>query len=376
MGLGLLGRGVGDARFLAECGAELTVTDVKSAEALSESLAQLSDLQNITYTLGEHREEDFSHADLVLQAPATPKDSPYIEAAKENGVHVSMSTALCAKFAKENGVRVVGVTGTRGKSTVTQMIYDVLVQHSTDRVHLGGNVRGVSTLSLLHDLQEGDVLVLELDSWQLQGFGYEQISPHVAVFTNFMEDHLDYYTNMETYFADKKNIFAYQNESEGDTLIVGDEVAKRVAEAQPPVEPIVAVPIPEEWALQTPGVHNRENAALAREALASLGVPEALTEEGLENFTGVAGRLEKVATVRGALIYNDNNATTPAATIAALESFAEGNTILIAGGTDKGLALDALVTAIEKNVKKIICIDANATGTKKLVAAFERCGDS
>ena len=370
MGLGVLGRGVGDALFLSECGAKLTVTDLKSEEQLQDSVQALSDENDIALVLGRHRKEDFSDTDLVLQAPATSLDSPYIQAAKDADVRVSMSTALCAKFASEHGVRIVGVTGTRGKSTVTQMIYDVLKQQGTHNVHLGGNVRGVSTLALLREMREGDVLVLELDSWQLQGFGYEHLSPDIAVFTNFMEDHLDYYPDMKKYFADKANIFAYQNYEQGDTLVVGDEVETVVRDAKPSVEPIVAVPIPQRWELQVPGIHNRENAALAREALAALGVSEVAIQEGLEEFTGVAGRLERVATISGVDVYNDNNATTPFAAVAALKSFPKGRIVLIAGGTDKGVDLQELMETITSHTKKLLCIDKNATGTQKLIKEF------
>jgi UDP-N-acetylmuramoylalanine--D-glutamate ligase len=169
MGLGLLGRGVGDVEFLAKCGARLVVTDKKNVQELSESLEKLHEYSNITYHLGEHRMEDFTDADIVIKAAGVPLDSPEIAAAKKAGVPVYMSTALFAKMAMEEGATIVGVTGTRGKSTTTQLIYHCLTL-AKSRVFLGGNVRGISTLSLLPDIKKGDIAVLELDSWQLQGF--------------------------------------------------------------------------------------------------------------------------------------------------------------------------------------------------------------
>src|SRR3989344_4604971 len=100
MGLGLLGRGIGDAAFLAQCGAKLLVTDRKSAEELSGSLAQLTQYKNITYVLGEHRLEDFCNTDMVVKAAGVPLDPPYIAEAHKNGTPVYMTTALFAKFAR------------------------------------------------------------------------------------------------------------------------------------------------------------------------------------------------------------------------------------------------------------------------------------
>ena len=169
MGLGLLGRGIGDVAFLAEQGAELIVTDLKTADELAESLKPLKQFANITYVLGEHRLEDFRNRDFILKAAGVPFDSIYIAEAEKQGIPVEMSTAL---FAALTPATIVGITGTRGKSTVTHLLHTVLqekYQGSETRVFLGGNVRGVSTLPFLAQAKKGDIAVLELDSWQLQG---------------------------------------------------------------------------------------------------------------------------------------------------------------------------------------------------------------
>src|SRR5665213_1327709 len=123
MGLGLLGRGLGDARFLAECGAQLIVTDLKAQEELKDSLEQLKKFSNITFRLGEHRLEDFRDRDLIIKAAGVPLTSPFIAEAKKNNIPVRMSADLFAELA---GVPVVGVTGTRGKSTVSHLIAHIL----------------------------------------------------------------------------------------------------------------------------------------------------------------------------------------------------------------------------------------------------------
>ena len=182
MGLGLLGRGVGDARYLAECGAELIVTDLKSREQLAESVAQLKLFKNVIFVLGEHRLEDFNNRDFILKAAGVPLDSPYIAEAKKNNIPVRMSADL---FAEISSIPIIGVTGTRGKSTVTHMVHAIL-KEAGKKVILGGNVRGVSNLELLKEATLEHIAVLELDSWQLQGWGEAKNEPEYFSFYNFL----------------------------------------------------------------------------------------------------------------------------------------------------------------------------------------------
>ena len=374
MGLGLLGRAVGDVEFLATCGANVLVTDQKNAEDLAASVERLKKYPNISFHLGGHDEADFTHCDMVIKAAGVPLDSPYVAAARKAEVPVVMSTALFAKHAAEAGAIIVGVTGTRGKSTVAHMIYHSLIR-TNRRAVLGGNIRGVSTLALLPEIQKNDICVLELDSWQLQGFGDLKISPHIALVTNLMLDHMNYYggdtstslsTGMEKYFADKANIFTYQKQ--GDILLIGKDLVGRVGTARPPMTAIVPHAIPVDWTLKVPGEHNRNNASLAVDALRALGLPERDIKAGLESFRGVEGRLQFVRELHGVKIYNDNNATTPEATIAALRALDDGHRrsiILVAGGADKGLAMDSLISEIQKTCKKVILLAGSGTGRIK-----------
>src|SRR3989344_1088877 len=361
MGLGLLGRGVGDAEFLAQSGAEVLVTDKKSEAELAESVEKLKEYSNISFHFGGHKLEDFTKTDLVIKAAGVPLDAPEIAAARKAGVQVAMSTALFAKFALDAGAKVVGVTGTRGKSTVTQMIAYALTCASK-QVLVGGNIRGLSTLSMLPKLSEGSprtkIVVLELDSWQLQGFGDLKISPHIAVFTNLMPDHQNYYPDMDAYFEDKANIFRFQSRRlgvgtptealghQGDALLVGKALLSRISTAHTPCEPLVPPSIPADWKLQVIGEHNRENAAFAVAVLRSLGLGEDEIRTGLESFQPVEGRLQFVRELNGLKIYNDNNATTPEATIAALKALGNGIALII-GGSEKGLDLKELVQEIK-----------------------------
>ncbi len=368
MGLGLLGRGVGDVRFLAEQGVHLIVTDRKTSEELAPSLAALEGLSNITYVLGEHRMEDFRDRDMILKAAGVPLDSPYIEAARAEGIPIEMSASL---FMRLSGIPVIGITGTRGKSTVTHLIHHVLSQAVDGEVLLGGNVRGVSTLSLLGRVREESIAVLELDSWQLQGFGESRMSPHIAVFTNFMDDHLNYYGgDRNAYFADKAHIFLYQES--GDTFITTPAVFARAEDFahargvtfSQNIELVDDSVIPEDWAVPLAGAHNRMNTACAVLALRVAGIADEQIRAGIETFPGVPGRLEFVGERKGVKIFNDNNATTPEATLAALEAVShEHNAVLIMGGSDKGSDMSALMARLPQYAKHVVLLAGTGTDT-------------
>lgn len=364
LGLGLLGRGVGDAAYIAEAGAaEVIVTDLKTAEELKDSVAQLEEYENVTLKLGGHDTEDFENRDFILVAAGVPIDSLYLEHARKAGVPLKQSAAL---FAQLSGVPIIGVTGTRGKSTVAQMIHHVLSVATGEQIILGGNIRGISNLQLLKVVHEDSLAVMELDSWQLQGFGWASISPQIAVFTNFMEDHMNYYKgDMDAYFADKANIFT--NQEDTGVLVTTPEVFERAkgtdATLRGEVQLADSSVIPEDCLLSMPGEHNRLNAALAYKALKALSLSDEMIFEGLASFGGVEGRLQFVKTVDNVRIYNDNNATTPQATTAALEALDIGNKniVLIAGGADKHIDLSGLVDAITQHCKAVILTPGSGT---------------
>jgi UDP-N-acetylmuramoylalanine--D-glutamate ligase len=367
MGLGLLGRGLGDIAYLAGQGADLIVTDLKSREQLATSVEALKEFPNITFVLGEHRLEDFRNRDLVIKAAGVPLDSPYIEAARDSGVPVKMSSSLFAEIAE---IPVIGITGTRGKSTTTHMIHAILEKAGVP-VLLGGNVRGVSTLALLPQVTPDSVALMELDSWQLQGFGESKMSPQVAVFTTFFPDHLNYYKDdLDRYLADKANIFLFQKP--GDTLVLGAQCAGLIQEKYAGflngwVSIAGASDLPDGLTLQIPGEHNRYDAALAWRAAAAFHIDDAVIRKALEEFGGVPGRLELVRTVDDVPYYNDTTATTPEATLAALRALGDahaGRVILIMGGADKGLDMDALISAIPECAKRVELL--SGTGTERI----------
>lgn len=379
MRIGLIGRGIGDTKYLAEAGAKITVVDDAPQAVMQPAVDALAGYPDIIWKFGPYDFADFENADLVLVGAGAPLFESVLLACREAGVRLTQSAAL---FAKLSGVPIIGVTGTRGKSTVTQMIYHTLSVVTGEKILLGGNVRGVSNLQLLKEVEENSLCVMELDSWQLQGFGWEEISPQIAVFTNFMEDHLNYYERggkshdeaMALYLKDKAQIFWHQEAS--DVLVATPEVfakLKTLPEAKLEQEVILvdASVLPEDMLLAMPGQHNRLNAALAYEALKALSLTDEEIFDGLASFAGVEGRLQFLGTVKGAKVFNDNNATTPQATTVALEALGstDKNIILIAGGNDKGIALDNLLEAVETFVKKVFLIPG--TGTDNLLSLLK-----
>jgi len=362
MGLGLLGRGVGDAAFLAEHGANVTVTDLKTDNELRESVEKLRGYSNIRFVLGEHKEDDFITTDMVIKAAGVPLSNLYIDAARAAGVPVKMSTSL---FAELSPATILGVTGTRGKSTVTHLVYEILKADGR-HVFLGGNVRGVSTLAHLPESTEDEIAVLELDSWQLQGFHGAQLSPHIGVFTTFMADHMNYYPSMERYFYDKSAIFAYQRED--DVCVVGRQVEEQLNKygGACPGQKVVADArsVPSDWVVRMPGEHNRYNAGCALEVVRTLGVDDEKSKKALETFAGVPGRLELIAEKKSVAIYNDNNATTPDAVIAAIEAFSGKRIVLMCGGTDKGVEMGRLPHVVRDH--NVMLVLLSGSGTEKL----------
>lgn len=349
MGLGLLGRGVGDAAFLSSCGADLIITDLKLSQELQPSLDALAGFPNISFVLGQHRLEDFRGRDLILKAAGVAQQSPYLVEARAQGIPVRMSADLFAEIAD---IPVIGVTGTRGKTTTTYMIHAALKAAGV-RVVLGGNIVGVSTLGLLRDVLDADVAVLELDSWQLQGFGAAGMSPKIAVFTTFFDDHQAYYRNdMQQYLSDKAQIFAHQLAT--DTVVIGRQAVPSV-KAHYPEAVARAVHVSEDdveaWTLSVPGKHNKYNAACALAAARAYGVSDEIIRRAIESFPGVPGRLELVREKDGIRVYNDTTAVIPEATCAGLEALASAPIHLIMGGSDKGNQTAALVEATRRYTK-------------------------
>lgn len=357
MGLGLLGRGVGDTLFLIGCGARVTVTDLKTADQLRSSLDKLSGLP-VTYRLGGHDPGDFEDADMILRNADVPRSSPFLAIAAEHGIPVEMDESLFCKHFKGH---VVGITGTRGKTTTSMLVHTILSRHRP-RAFLAGNIVGHATLPLLAHADEADTVVLELSSWQLQGFHDSKISPQAAVFTNVYPDHLNRYVGMHDYIHDKRAIFLYQNKSDF-CVFNGDQpqTAELAREAPAGIDFFKVSDIPTDWRIKLPGAHNRENIAAALCLCRRLGVPDDEIRTTVEEFSGVEHRLQWLGEKNGVAFVNDSTSTTPVAGCAALKALEGRPILLIAGGADKKLDLTPFAQAAASSTAKIALLDGAAT---------------
>lgn len=371
LGLGLLGKQLKATEFMAKCGADIVITDLKSKQELRSSVLILKKYKNIQFVLGEHRLQDFENRDFILKGQGTPLDSIYIAHARKNNIPIRMDDELFLSLAPQT-IKTIGITGTRGKTTVTMLIYHILKKAGI-RVHLGGNIQGTAMLPLLSKIKSNDTIVMELSSWQLQGFGESKISPHIAVFTNIMPDHMNYYKNsMAKYFTDKSYI--YKNQTKKDFLVIGEKLKSKIKNPSAKVIVSALGAIPGDWKTYLRGAHNAHNIACAIEACRAYGIKELDIKKGLETFKGVSGRLEFIRIYNGVSIYNDTCATTPEALGVGLAALAPHNQqnklILIAGGTTKTLKLGLLPKIIKKYTKDIILLPG--TGTDELVKTITK----
>ncbi len=361
MGLGLIGKGFIDPMFLAKCGAQVIATDLKTAEQLAPTIKKLKKFKNITFSLGGHKMADFENVDFVLKNQGIPLDSAYIAHARERGIPVEMDESLFMKLAP--AVTVIGVTGTRGKTTTTTLIYEILKASFGGRVHIAGNLPGKAALPILAEVKPGDLMVLELSSWQLQGFGDSKISPQISVFTNIQDDHLSYYKgDKEAYFADKANVYKYQKPE--DLIICGAEVADKIGTTIGKKIVVSGKEVPKSWKLTIKGEHNLANVAYAIKVAETLKVPKSKIKKAVEGFKGIPGRLEFLKNYKGIKIYNDNNSTTPDATIAALRALGTAGKreiVLIIGGDDKKIDMSKLVAEIPVWCSKVVMFKERGT---------------
>ncbi|MFW5685348.1 MAG: UDP-N-acetylmuramoyl-L-alanine--D-glutamate ligase [Spirochaetota bacterium] len=366
MGLGAHGGGAASARYCAEAGASVTVTDLRTEDELSASIASLADLP-IRFVLGHHDPEDFRKADVVIKNPAVRRTAPLLREARAIETDISI-------FLREHTGPVLAITGTKGKSTTASALHHI-VRGVYPAARLGGNIT-VSPLTFLRDLNDSDPVVLELSSFQLgdlllTSVGREGVLPpfSVSIVTNLLPDHQDYYGSMEAYAADKALIFSGQQPDAWCVLSDGDSWSRayrpphpgrvvRVGAGQglPPhaCGPYAAIErgigvfaeqagvpvelVPSDTRVQ--GAHMRRNLLFAAVAARLFGVPDEIIRDRARNFAGVPHRLEEVALVAGIRWINDSAATIAEAASAAVESFTEP-VHLIAGGSDKGVPLDA-----------------------------------
>ena len=354
MGLGRFGGGVGVTRWLAAQGARLTVTDSADASNLADSIAKLGDLE-IEYRLGGHDPRMLVDAELLVVNPAVPKDrSPFIQEASRRQIHCTTEINL---FLERCPARVVGVTGTAGKSTTAAMIHEVLGGATTPgNTYLGGNIGG----SLLEDvatMSPEDVVVLELSSFQLADLSGIARRPDLGVIVSLWPHHMDRHGTFEAYLDAKLNMI--RGAVNGTPLVIGFDDAELMARVsrvanENGVRLLSASDYAPSARLRIPGEHNRMNARCAAAVCAELGVDDETVRVGLERFRGLPHRLQHVGCIDGVDYYNDSKSTTLRWAAAALRAF-DRPVIALIGGKPRSAPHDELIAAVAHHAGEVVC---------------------
>ena len=367
--------------YFYNLGASVAFFDKRPVEKLDKEAVQKIHNYNFDLYLGENNLENLKGFSVIFRSPSCrPDTSEIVDEVRKGAVltsEIEMLMQTCP-------ATIIGITGSDGKTTTTSLIYEIIKQ-SGKKCYLGGNI-GFPLFTKVRKMTPEDEVVLELSSFQLMDM---QISPHIAIITNISPNHLDIHKSYEEYIEAKKNIFKSQNENDilvinydneitkefkneangkviyfsrksklDDGIIYDDEKIKECKDK-------VRRHILNVKDIHLRGVHNYENVCAAIAATESLVEPE-VQAKAIQNFKGVAHRLEFVREIDGVKWYNDSIGTSPTRTIAGLNSFDE-KIVLIAGGYDKHLDYTPIARPIVENVSKLILMGATAEKIEKVV---------
>lgn len=360
--LGYARTGRGAAEFLVSEGAKVTINDLgdlslePSIEELKAKGVKVVDKAQPVTLL----DEGF---DFIVKNPGIPYQINLLQAAIERQIPIYTDIEI---FDWYNPATLIGITGSNGKTTTTTLV-DNILQNSPYRAHLAGNI-GIPTLSVLPKVKTGDVVTMELSSFQLMGT--ENFKPHIAAFTNIFSAHLDYHVTRESYVQAKLRLI--QNQDQHDFVVFNHdskELVSYMVEAKATKVPFARLNVSDfvrqngayyenaglyfkdeliidEEDIKIPGEHNIENILVAIAIAKILKVPNEVIKETIANYQGVEYRIQPIGIFNGVSYYNDSKATNPQATITALKSFSEP-TVYIGGGLDRGIQFDELIPYLE-----------------------------
>jgi UDP-N-acetylmuramoylalanine--D-glutamate ligase len=373
--LGFARQGQALARWLPTIGAQVVVSDQRSAEALSAEIAMFPDVE---FVLGGHPESLLNGIDVLCLSGGVPLDLPIVQAAIERGIPLSNDAQL---FFERCPTSVIGITGSAGKTTTTTLVGKI-VERAGYQTWVGGNIGDV-LLDVLAGIRAEDCVVMELSSFQLE---IMTVSPHIAAILNLTPNHLDRHGNMERYVRAKSHIILHQHEmrdiavmnyDDENTRALADEVHGRLVwfsgytlvtdgaflagerlmlagSASPDGQAHV---ICEKRDINLRGEHNVLNVLAACAIAGAAGIEPDMMAGAIREFYGVAHRLEVVRVVNGVTFVNDSIATTPERVIAALRSYDEP-LVLLAGGKDKNLDWEDMIRLALVKARQIVAFGA------------------
>jgi UDP-N-acetylmuramoylalanine--D-glutamate ligase len=315
---------------------------------------------------------------MVIQNPAIPHNSKYLKIARSQGIPIETDLGFFFQLCPSK--KIIAIAGTKGKSTVSFLVYQIF-KEAQKEVVLAGNI-GISVLDILEKITPQTWVILEISTWQMEGMKKHKFRPQTAVLTNILPDHLDRYPNFKEYAQAEKLIFKHQRSNDNlvvnfdneETIQVKEETKAQVywfstkerIESGSYLEKDNLVfqsgehkiPFAKISNLTLPGPHNLENILAAGTVGFIHKIPAEIILRAIKNFPGLPYRLEFIREFKGIKFYNDSCSTTPEATLAALESFPQQPIILILGGKDKKLDYEKLGKVIGENkeIKKIVLL--------------------
>jgi UDP-N-acetylmuramoylalanine--D-glutamate ligase len=378
MGIGLHGGSKNMIKWLLEEGAQVLATDIKKEVDLKATLKELEKFKNLKIVAGHHRPEDFKKADLIIKNPTVPWSNKYIQIAIKNKIPIEMDSSIFMKEVKTD--KIIGVTGTKGKTTTATLIAKILEDAGKKVFKVGIGQEAV--MDKLKKITAKDFVVFELSSWRLSGLKKAEISPKYSLVTNIHPDHLNHYNSMEDYLEDKKQIYLHQSENDFAFFNYDNSITREMSQGTPgkkvyfsdkeiSSERVVFVKegkimakinekqqeICEIKKFGLKGAHNLHNILAAVSVAVILGVDPVKIKKSLVEFKGVAHRLEFVKSIKGVDFYNDTTATTPDSAVAGINSFLKPINIII-GGSSKKLdpAIFLKKLAISRYIKNIFIL--------------------
>lgn len=364
--------GIAAAKLLEEAGAVVTLYDANNTLSEAEVREKISADFKGFFCFGEFTEELLCSTEVLVMSPGVPCDLPFVLELKKKNIPVIGEIELAYLFSKG---KIVAITGTNGKTTTTALTGEIMKTYY-ENVLVVGNI-GIPYTSLVTTTKENSVTVAEISSFQLETV--DTFRPDVSMILNITPDHLNRHHSMENYIAAKEAIASNQTKEDVCVLNYEDEVLRAFGERTKAkviffssgrvlseglytedgvifyAHEGISEMICKVDELNIVGRHNHENAMAAIAAGIVLGVPMELIRKALREFKAVEHRVEYVATKRGVKYYNDSKGTNPDAAIQGIRAMA-GNTLLIAGGYDKGSEYDEWIDAFDGKVKYLVLL--------------------
>ena len=354
--------------YLHDKKSNVTIFDDRNIDELPKEVVEKITNYGFNFSFGKNSLEKLQNFDLIFRSPSCLPTKPELQSEIKRGAIVTTEIELLMKMCPS---KIIGVTGSDGKTTTTSLIYAIL-KDAGYNTYLGGNI-GTPLFTKLGEMQPEDIVVLELSSFQLMGM---EVSPNIAVITNITPNHLNIHKDFEEYIDSKKNIFKFQNENDILILNYDNEITRKCSkEAKGKVvlfsgkekldngyiidEGIIKICVDkirkhilsvDEVILR--GEHNYENIATALAATSTLVDLDAAIKT-VKNFKPVAHRLEFVRELDGVKWYNDSASSSPTRTLAGINAYKE-EIVLIAGGYDKNLDYKPLAKPILDKVSTLI----------------------